>query len=59
MQLAVEMYDDVLVPTDGSEGTVQALEHAIDIASTRDATIHAPSVMDRRLFLAAGEDQKA
>ncbi|WP_049987060.1 universal stress protein [Halobellus rufus] len=53
------MYDDVLVPTDGSDGTMQALEHALDIASTRDATIHALSVMDRRLYLAAGDDQKA
>ncbi|WP_144901482.1 universal stress protein [Halobellus captivus] len=52
------MYDDVLVPTDGSDGTVQALEHALDIASTRDATIHALSVVDRRLYLAAGEEQK-
>ncbi|WP_336022257.1 universal stress protein [Halobellus salinisoli] len=53
------MYDDVLVPTDGSDGTMQALEHALDIASTRDATIHALSVMDRRLYLAAGDEQKA
>ena len=55
----VVMYDDVLVPTDGSDGTMQALEHAIDIASTRGAAIHALSVMDRRLYLAAGDDQKA
>ena len=53
-----EMYEHVLVPTDGSDGTMQALEHALDIASTRDATIHALSVVDRRLYLAAGEDQK-
>jgi nucleotide-binding universal stress UspA family protein len=52
------MYEHVLVPTDGSDGTMQALEHALDIASTRDATIHALSVVDRRLYLAAGEDQK-
>ncbi|MFB6091402.1 MAG: universal stress protein [Haloquadratum sp.] len=52
------MYDDVLVPTDGSDGTMQALEHALDIAATGDATIHALSVVDKRLYLAAGEDQK-
>ncbi|SDY17875.1 universal stress protein [Halobellus clavatus] len=53
------MYDHVLVPTDGSEGTREALDHALDIAATRDATIHALSVVDRRLYLAAGEDQKS
>ncbi|MFB6251072.1 MAG: universal stress protein [Halobellus sp.] len=53
------MYDHVLVPTDGSEGTREALDHALDIAATRDATVHALSVVDRRLYLAAGEDQKA
>ena len=53
-----EMYEHVLVPTDGSDGTMQALEHALDIASTRDATVHALSVVDKRLYLAAGEDQK-
>ncbi|MGQ4555925.1 universal stress protein [Halobellus sp. GM3] len=52
------MYEHVLVPTDGSDGTMQALEHALDIATTREATIHALSVVDRRLYLAAGEDQK-
>ncbi|MFB6090957.1 MAG: universal stress protein [Halobellus sp.] len=52
------MYDRILVPTDGSDGTRQALEHALDIADTRDATVHALSVVDRRLYLAAGEEQK-
>ncbi|WP_435182720.1 universal stress protein [Halobellus sp. EA9] len=52
------MYDRILVPTDGSDGTLQALEHALDIAATRDATVHALSVVDRRLYLAAGEEQK-
>ncbi|RLM57641.1 universal stress protein [Halobellus sp. Atlit-31R] len=53
------MYDQILVPTDGSDGTAQALDHALDVAATRDATIHAFSVVDKRLYLAAGEDQKA
>ena len=52
------MYEDVLVPTDGSDGTMQALEHALDIAGTRESTLHALSVVDRRLYLAAGEEQK-
>lgn len=33
------MYDTILFPTDGSEGTAVALEHAIDLARRHDATI--------------------
>jgi nucleotide-binding universal stress UspA family protein len=53
------MYDRILLPTDGSDGTEQALSHAVEIATGRDATIHALSVVDRRLYLAADEDQKS
>lgn len=35
------MYDRILVPTDGSEGADLAIEHAIDLAKTYDATLHA------------------
>ena len=52
------MYDRILLPTDGSDGTEQVLEHAVEIAGGRDATIHALSVMDRRLYLAADEEQR-
>jgi len=31
------MYDQIVVPTDGSEGTRGAVEHAIDLATTYDA----------------------
>jgi nucleotide-binding universal stress UspA family protein len=34
------MYHDVLVPTDGSEGTSAAVDHAVDIATTYGATLH-------------------
>lgn len=40
------MYDDILVPTDGSEGVQQAIEQAIGLASVTDATIHALYVVD-------------
>lgn len=40
------MFDDVLFPTDGSDGTTQALEHALDIASTHGATLHLLYVAD-------------
>ena len=53
------MYDRILLPTDGSDGTEQALSHAVEIAKGRDATIHALSVIDRRLYLAADESQKS
>jgi nucleotide-binding universal stress UspA family protein len=39
-------YDDVLVPTDGSEGAAAAIELAVDVASTYGARLHALSVVD-------------
>ncbi|MHB9285580.1 universal stress protein [Halobacteriales archaeon Cl-PHB] len=44
------MYDRVLVPTDGSEGTSKTLDHALDLASRHDATVHAMAVVDERQF---------
>ena len=52
------MYDDILVPTDGSAGTDEALTHALDIATLRDGRIHALSVIDRRVYLSADRDQQ-
>src|SRR6056297_424103 len=43
------MYNDILVPTDGSQGAKAALEHGIEIASKWDATLHALYVVDTRL----------
>jgi len=40
------MYETILVPTDGSEGTNEAVRNALDIASAYDATVHALSVVD-------------
>lgn len=40
------MYDEILVPTDGSEAVETAIEHAFDLAATYDATIHALYVVD-------------
>jgi nucleotide-binding universal stress UspA family protein len=33
------VYDVILFPTDGSEGTAVAVEHAIDLARRHDATL--------------------
>ena len=52
------MYDDILLPTDGSSGTVEALEHALTIASDQDARIHVLYVVESRLFRAADDDMK-
>jgi nucleotide-binding universal stress UspA family protein len=40
------MYDDILFPTDGSEGAATVLEHALDIAAETDATLHLLNVAD-------------
>ncbi|MDS0474191.1 universal stress protein [Natrinema sp. 1APR25-10V2] len=39
------MYQDILVPTDGSDGTRRSLNHGVTIADRFDATIHALSVV--------------
>lgn len=53
------MYDDVLVPTDGSRGTAETLDHALAIARDNDATVHAVYVVDQRQYRAAEADAKA
>lgn len=50
------MYDDILVPTDGSEAVDRALDHAIRLASDHDATVHALYVVDRRIATANSGD---
>lgn len=40
------MYDQILVPTDGSDGTRGAVENAIDLATTYDAALHTIFVVD-------------
>ncbi|WP_226041446.1 universal stress protein [Natrinema sp. DC36] len=39
------MYQDILVPTDGSDGTRRSLTHGLAIAERFDATIHALSIV--------------
>ncbi|WP_276250642.1 universal stress protein [Haloarcula rara] len=46
------MYDAVLLPTDGSEGTRAAVEHAIDHARQYDAALHVLYVVDARIGVA-------
>jgi len=49
MPTAVEagyMYDTVLVPTDGSDQSDAALDHAVDLGRLHDATVHLLYVAD-------------
>lgn len=48
--LTDEMYDNILVPTDGSPAATAAIDHAVDLAKTYDATIHALYVVDASAF---------
>jgi len=40
------VYDQILIPTDGSEGTRGAVEHVIDLATTYEAALHTIYVID-------------
>ncbi|WP_424018626.1 universal stress protein [Halorientalis pallida] len=40
------MYDNILVPTDGSETSRRAVDQAVDIAAKYDATVHVLYVVD-------------
>lgn len=52
------MYDDILVPTDGSEAAQRAVEHALNLATQYDARLHALYVVDANAYstLEAGTD---
>ncbi|WIV68115.1 universal stress protein [Natrialbaceae archaeon AArc-T1-2] len=51
------MYDTILFPTDGSDHASRVADHAIDVAKTRDATLHVFSVVDDRAFLTLSDDR--
>ncbi|QLH80233.1 universal stress protein [Halosimplex pelagicum] len=42
------MYDDILLPTDGSEATTAAVDHVGRLAEVHGATVHVLSVVDTR-----------
>ncbi|MDQ2052316.1 universal stress protein [Natronolimnohabitans sp. A-GB9] len=50
------MYDDILVPTDGSETIPETLTHGLSIAADNDATVHALYVVDSRIIAAATDE---
>ncbi|RQG92730.1 universal stress protein [Natrarchaeobius halalkaliphilus] len=51
------MYETILFPTDGSDHAARVAEHAIDVAETREATLHVLSVVDDRAFLVLDDDR--
>ena len=52
------LYDEVLIPTDGSRTVDQTLEHALPIAATNDARVHALSIVDTRIVQAATDETR-
>lgn len=44
------MYNRILVPTDGSAETERAVEHAVELAATHEATLHAVYVVNTASF---------
>jgi nucleotide-binding universal stress UspA family protein len=44
------MYDTILVPTDGSDAAMKAVDHAVDLAAQYDATLHVLAVVDPTSF---------
>jgi len=43
-------YDDVLIPTDGSDRAERAVEHGLELANQAGATVHALNVVSERRF---------
>ncbi len=50
------MFDDILLPTDGSPGMGGIIEQALHQAEQNDATIHALYVIDVRSFMTLPEE---
>ena len=46
------MYDDILIPTDGSDPAREAVEHAIEFAEQFGARVHALYVVDASAYAA-------
>lgn len=42
------MYDTILVPTDGSDGTSKTVDHALEMADRYEASMHVLAVVDER-----------
>jgi nucleotide-binding universal stress UspA family protein len=54
-QSQADGYDDVLLPTDGSEPAAAAVDHGLAIAAAVDATVHAVNVVETAGLTMSGE----
>lgn len=52
------MYEEILLPTDGSESMDAVVDHAADVAARRGATVHVLYVVDDRSFLTLQDGMK-
>ncbi|MFB6171375.1 MAG: universal stress protein [Haloarculaceae archaeon] len=50
MQIPGSTYDDVLVPTDGSDPAERAVDRGLAVADRHDATVHALFVVDEARY---------
>ena len=55
---AVEMFERILLPTDGADSMDAVVRTAADIADRRDAAVHVLYVIDDRAFLTLDDEMK-
>ncbi len=51
------MYDKILLPIDGTGASETVVEHALEIAGLREATVHLLHVVDDRAFLTLDDER--
>jgi nucleotide-binding universal stress UspA family protein len=52
------VYDDILIPTDGSEEMAAVADHGLAMAEAFDATVHALYVVDHRAYATIPDDSR-
>lgn len=52
------MYDEILIPTDGSGGMQRVTDHALALAERSEATVHVLYVVDETAYATVPEDTR-
>lgn len=52
------MYDEILVPTDGSKGMSRVGDHALQLAVLCESTLHALYVVDETAYASIPDDAR-
>jgi nucleotide-binding universal stress UspA family protein len=52
------MYDEILIPTDGSSGMKRVAEHALTLAELCEATVHVLYVVDETAYASIPDDTR-